>query len=150
MTTLLVEKLINELSTTVNYSGEGRIHVGSIAPYLYLHNPSADYFTLKVIKDSVEIASVNATVSQIKSSFGAVDNFAHVFYPFITLNPIQIEKGTYIIKLIAGPNYVNNESSFMGWIKQHEDIQNETSYTPSDDSRNPLAYRMKIYKEGIL
>jgi hypothetical protein len=150
MTTLLVEKLVNELEANITYSGLQRVHIGAFIPYLYLHNAQADYFTLTLTGVNGEVFSKNFTVSDVKTSLGTVNNYAHVFYPVIPSNPVQIGAGNYTLKLVAGPNYVNSQSSFIGWIKQFENLQNELSYVPSSDASNPLAYRLKILKEGIL
>jgi hypothetical protein len=149
VTTLVIEKLQTELFQEVRYNNSDRVHVGAFIPYLYLHNAQADYFTFELEKDSVVLFSKNFTVSEIKSALPTTDNYIHVFYPIIPSNPVQIESGLYKFKLIAGTNYINSPTSFIGWIKQHEDIQNQMDYIPVDDSQNSFSIRYKSYKEGI-
>lgn len=150
MTTLVVEPLINTLYQEIRYNLNERLHVGAFIPYLYLHNAQADYFTIELRKGLDLIYSKQFTVADIKASLSTLDNYIHVFYPVIPINPVQIEAGLYTLNLIAGPNYVSNSTSFMGWVKQHDDLQNEMEYIPTDDSQNSFSIRYKCYKEGVL
>jgi len=92
--------------------------------------------------------SKSFTSADIKAASGTTDNYLYSFYPVIPTNPLKIEKGDYILRLKTS-GYTASGSSFIGWIQQHEDIQNSISYNPINDSQNPLAFRVKIYKEGI-
>jgi hypothetical protein len=72
-----------------------------------------------------------------------------VFYPIIPDSPIKLEKGTYTLKLTAS-GYISNSSSFIGWLQQFEDVQNDMDYLPLFSNQNSLAFRLKIFKEGVL
>lgn len=148
MTTLLIQTLYSELSQSFNYGLNERVHVASIAPYLYMSDAPAGTFTVDLTGPNGVVISKSFTSSDIKTSLSTTDNFAHVFYPIIPENPVHIEYGAYTIKLTA-TGYTATDSSFIGWIQQHENLNNSLSYTPSDDSKNPLSIRFKIYKEGI-
>lgn len=150
MTTLFVATLENELSQEIRYNLEERLHVGAFIPYLYFHNASVDFITFELSNTDGVLFQKNFTVSEVKASIGTTSNYFHVFYPIITVNPIQLEKGDYTIKLIAGTNYIQNGSSFIGWAKQFENIQNVMDYVPLDDNANSYAIRYKCYKEGVL
>lgn len=149
MTTLLVEPLNSELTQEMEYTLNERCHLGAIIPYLYLHNASADYFRVSLKKSGSTLFSKDFTVTEVKTSLSTSNNYAHVFYPIIPTNPVQIYSGTYTVHLEAGPNYNPTESSFIGWVRQFEDVQNEVNYTVTSDDSNPLALRLKIYKEGV-
>ena len=150
MTTLFVATLEDELIQEIKYNLEERLHVGAFIPYLYVHNASADFFTFELSNTDGVLFEKNFTVSEMKESLGTTDNYFHVFYPIIPVNPIQLEKGEYSVRLIPGTNYTQDGSSFIGWIKQFENIQNEMDYVPLDDNSNSYAIRYKCYKEGIL
>lgn len=105
-------------------------------------------FTLEMTGPNGVVVSGSFTSIDIKSAISTNDNYAHVFYPIIPITPIQIEKGSFTIKLISS-GYSPTESSFLAWIQQHENIQNEMSYIPADDTGNSFAVRFKSYKEGI-
>ena len=74
-----------------------------------------------------------------------VDGFAHVFFPIVPNQPLHLDRGTYSVELSAA-GYTATESSFIGWIQQHEDLNNLLDYVPSGDDQNPLALRIKIIR----
>lgn len=144
---LLVETLTNEFSQVINYEGE-RVSIGAFIPYLYCHN-AVGTFTFRVESNAGIIFSQQFSISDIKTSLNTANDYFHVFYPIIPINPVQLESGQYTFKLIAPMGYSPTQSSFIGWVKQHEDIQNSMDYTPASDSENTFAIRFKVYKEGI-
>lgn len=150
MTTLLVGTLQDELIQEIKYNLQERIHVGAFIPYLYIHNASADFFTFELSNEDGILFQKNFTTNEMKLSISATDNYFHIYYPIIPTNPVQLEKGNYTAKITAGPNYIQNGSSFLGWVKQHENIQNEMDYIPFDDNSNSYNIRYKCYKEGVL
>lgn len=143
MSTLLASELRTELEHEVRFSQTGRIHIAGLYPYLLKFGSPAGTFTISFIKDAFTLFS---------KSFGAADIsptlFAHTFHPVLPDNPIQIEAGLYTIKLTA-TGYAFNNSAYIAWIQQHENIQNAMEYTPISDTENPLTVRIKTYKEGI-
>ena len=148
MSTLLVETLTTELSQDIAYDSDERCSIACFIPYLYFHN-AVGSFTFEVESELGVIFSKTFTASDIKASIPTSNNYAHVFYPIIPTNPVQIQKGSFTFRLIAGSGYSVTQSSFIGWIKQHEDIQNRMSYNPASDNDNTFAIRFKMYKESI-
>ena len=146
MSILLVETLQSELSQDISFTGENRAEIAAFLPYLYIHNVSGATFTFEIVRDNATIFLQDFTSEEIAQEVGGV--YAHVFYPIVPVNPVQIEPGSYKFKIKAKSGYLPGES-FLGWCKQYNDIQNEMSYTPSSDSDNSLAIRFKIYREGI-
>jgi hypothetical protein len=149
VSTLVCQTLNTELSQEINYNSSERLHIGCISPYLLLVNSPVGTFTLEMTGPNGVVFSKAFSSNDIKSSIGTVDDFAHVFYPVIPDYPIQIESGNYTIKLTAS-GYSASGTSFIGWIQQHENIQNEMTYIPVDDSQNSFSIRFKSYKEGSL
>jgi hypothetical protein len=148
VTTLVTEPLTASISQDFTVDINERIHVGAFLPYLYLHNSPAGTFTITVSGQGGVIYSKSFTSTDIKAALNTTDNYAHVFYPIIPDEPIQISKGDYTISLEAsGYTYSNN--SFLGWLKQFENIQNENSYNPIAVDSYPVAFRVKVLKEGI-
>lgn len=148
MTNLLVETLKTELSQEIRLENQERYTIGAIIPYLYLHNAPAGTFTLEILSGVTSVFSQSFTSADIKTAIGTTDNYAHVFYPIIPQNPIQLDAGLYTIKLSAA-GYSVLGSSFLGWIRQHEDLNNKLDYVPASDDENPLAVRLKVFKRGI-
>jgi hypothetical protein len=149
VTKLLVETLESGyLSQEVRLRGSDRYHVGAFIPYIYLHNAPLGTFNFILEKDSVILFQKSFTSAEIKTSMGTASDYIHCFYPIIPTNPVQLESGLYTIKLTS-TGYSNSSTSFIGWIRQFEDLNNTLDYVPLDDDHNPLAIRLKIYKRGI-
>lgn len=150
MTTLVSRALDDELTQKIKFKLNGRCHLAAMIPYFLIFNAPAGVFTFELYsEDQAEtIYSRDFTATDILEALETNDVYAHVFYPVIPENPVQIEKGLYTMKLTA-TGYTKSESSFIGWIQQFEDVQNEMEYVPFDDSQNPLATRYKHYKEGV-
>lgn len=146
MSIVLVETLQSELSQNISFTGEDRIEIAAFVPYLYIHNLSGATFTLEILRNSAPIFSQDFTSEEINQAVNGV--YAHVFYPIIPENPVQIEPGDYTFKIKAKSGYLPAEN-FIGWCRQYNDVQNQMSYSPTSDSENSLAIRFKIYREGI-
>ena len=143
MSTLMVSELFSELEHEMRFTQTGRIHIAGLYPYLLKFGSPVGTFTLSLIKGATTLFSKSFTSSEISSS-----NYAHAFHPVLPDNPIQIEAGLYTVKLTSS-GYAFTSSDYIGWIQQHENIQNSMEYTPSNDTKNPLTIRIKTYSEGI-
>jgi len=146
MTTLLIETLYDQLEQEFTLSNEERYSIGCISPYLYMHNAPAGTFTLSIISGATTVFSQSFTSNDIKTATYLTDDYAHVFFPIVPVNPLQLDAGTYKIRLSASGYTATG--SFMGWIRQHEYLNNIITYTPEADDHNPLAFRIKVYKRG--
>ena len=149
MSTLLVDSLDTDgiLSQEFRISLDTRYNIGAIIPYLYMHGAPAGTFYLGVQKNGSEIFSQSFTCADIKTALDTTDDYAHVFFPIVPNLPLYLEKGIFSVNLYSS-GYVSG-SSFLGWVKQHENLNNELDYTPVNDLENPLATRFKIYQQGI-
>lgn len=149
MSTLLVEPLVTELEQSFAFNLEGRSILAGVYPYLYMHNAPAGTFTFTVYEGEVTVLSTSFDSDDIKSSLETTNGYAHVYYPVTPSNPLPVSKGNYRAVLSAS-GYTHSGSSFIGWIREHENIREEMDYTPTSDAQNPLSVRRKIYKQGIL
>jgi hypothetical protein len=149
VTTLVIETLVTELSQEIKLSGEERYSIGAIIPYIYMHNSPSGTFALKIMSGVSELFSQSFTSSDIKASIPTSNNYAHVFYPVVPTSPIQLDRGTYTVKITAS-GYAPTSVSFLAIIRQHEDLNNKLDYVPLTDDENPLAIRLKVYKRGEL
>ena len=145
MTTLISDKLETTLEQELTYRGPERITIASIAPYLLVYNNPFGAFTLTILKGSETLFSKSFTSEEIKSSLLTTNNYAHVFYPIIPENGIQLESGTYKFRLSA-TGYTPTDASYLGWIRQFENIQTELDYVPETDFEKPYSIRIKQYK----
>lgn len=152
MSTLLIETIESGgLEQEYRLALETRYNIGSIIPYLYMHNAPAGVFTLEVLVNAVSVFSQTFTSASIKASLPTVNDYARIFYPVVPINPLQLERGLFSVKISGDAAYLASysSSSFLAWIKQHEDLSNDLDYTPSTDLENPLALRLKVLNQGI-
>lgn len=150
MSTLLLQRLFSgaTLKQDFSFKLQTRYNVGSIAPYLYVHNIPAGTFTLTLKQGETALFEGSFTSAEMKAAIGTTQNYFHVFYPVIAEPALKLERGTYTIELTSS-GYEYEMNSFVGWIQQHENLNNELDYEPASDVENPLAFRIKVYKEGI-
>jgi len=148
MSTLVVETLVNELVQEVTYNLEERVHAGSFNPYLYIHGYSDAVFGFQLSNSSGLIFEKTFTIQDIKDSLDTNNDYIRAYYPIIPANPIQIGRGNYTCRIYPISGYTSG-ATFIGWVKQHENIQNTMSYLPLSDDQNSLTIRFKSFKEGI-
>lgn len=144
---LVVETLYESLEQDITLESDRRIHIGAIIPYLYFHNLSSGLFKFQLIRNSSVLYEHLFSWEDIKA--GKIDNYMHVYHPIVPVSPIQLESDNYKVKIMAVSGYQATGNSFLGWIKQHEDIQLPMDYTPISDIQNTFTIRFKEYKEGI-
>lgn len=146
---LLVEELGSvDLEQEIRLERSDRYHIGALSPYIYMHNSPSGTFTITLKRGIETIFSKSFTSAEIKTALGTTNNYAHVFYPIIPDNPIQLESGLYTV-VLSSSGYSKTISSFLGWIRQHEDLNNTLDYVPDSDFQNPFAIRLKILDRGI-
>lgn len=152
MTILLVEKLNPEadLIQPFKFNLNTRVNLAGFYPYIYMQGSPDGDFVLGVRKiDDTFFYERNFTSENIREILNTEDGHAHLFLPCVPEYPMQLEKGSYEMYLHA-ENYSPNRNHFIGWCKQYRDLNNVLDYSPSNDAENPLAFRIKVYKEGIL
>lgn len=123
-----------------------RVHIAAFIPYIYYQNVTGATFTFEIERDLQIVFSQDFTSEDVKNSVNGV--FAHVFYPIVPTNPVQLEAGSYKFRIKRKSGYLAG-SNYIGWIKQYQDMQNEMAYIPIDDTSNTFAIRFKEYREGI-
>lgn len=143
----MVETLDSYLEQEIEFISSRRCNIAAFIPYIYYHNAAGAVFKFEIIKGASVIFQQTFTSLDIVDSVGGV--YAHVFYPIIPVNPVQIQSGVYKFRIAPVSGYTPG-NTFIGWIKQFEDTQNKMSYIPTDDSQLTYAIRFKEYTEGIL
>lgn len=144
MTTLVNTILETELNQNVTYNNTVRLSIAAFYPYLLMVNSPSGTFTFSLFKGAEELYSKSFTSADIKASLDTTDNYAHVFFPIIPENPIQIESGAYTFKLQAS-GYTVNTSSYLAWVQQHEYIQTELENEIENFTELPFSVRIKSY-----
>lgn len=147
---LVVEELVStNLEQEIRLERSSRYHVGAISPYIYMHNAPSGTFTITLKRGVETIFAKSFTCADIKTALGTLNNYAHVFYPIIPDAPVQLESDLYTV-VLSSSGYTMNASSFLGWIRQHEDLNNILDYVPTADYENPFSIRLKILDRGII
>jgi hypothetical protein len=147
MTKLVVEELKATLSQTVTLTEQKRFLIEAVRPYIYMHNAPAGTFTIKIRQSGNELASKDFTSSEIKSDLSTTDNYAHLWKVIRFDNPIQLDRDEYEIEL-SSTGYTFSNSSYIGWIKEHENRFNKTDGSELSSLYGPYSYQLMNYIEA--
>lgn len=121
--------------------------IGAISPFLVMVGAPSGTFTIGLYSGATPLFEESFTSADIKSKLSTSNNHGYIYYPF---NPnIRVKKGNYKLK-ISSTGYTPGANSFICWAQQHENVQNTMSYLPSNVTENSLAFRVKVYREGII
>lgn len=127
-----------------------RSNIGGFYPFIVMKGAPVGTFTFKISSGSLgELFSKDFTSDDIKSAMSTVNNSLYVWFPIIPENPMFLERGEYTAE-ISSSGYFYSRASFIGWGQQHENLTNILSEPVGNDMQNPLALRLKVFKEGIL
>lgn len=147
MTTLVVDELKTTLTQTFTLTLNKRYNIGGIRPYIYMHNSPSGTFTLKIKSGANTLASKDFTSAEIKTDMSTSDNYVHIWKGLLFDTPIQLVKGSYILEL-SSSGYSYSASSFLGWVKEYENIFNEVSGTPLSYFDNPYSFQLFEYRRA--
>ena len=137
MTALLIDELTSTLSQEITFSGEARRRtIVGIRPYIYMHNAPTGTFTLSFKSGATTLASETFTSATIKSDLNTTNNYAWLAKA-LTFDDFQVDGGTYTIEL-SSSSYTFSESSYLGWIRRHENIYVTSSPTVLDEHPKTL------------
>ena len=144
MTTLVVEPLkavdlVQEFELKVT-----RLNLTAVRPYLYLHNDPVGTFTLNIKYSGNIIATADFTMAEIKSNATYNDNEFHHGFVKIDIGAVLNLGVKYEMELTSS-GYTFSESSYLGWVKEYENLTNSLSVSVSDFSENPLSFQLWGY-----
>ncbi len=141
MTKLVVDELHSTLSQTFTVYKNERLTIEAIRPYIYMHNAPAGTFTIAVKSGGTELFSKTFTSVEIKSDLSTANNYIHIWKTLVFASPAQIENGEYELEL-SSAGYTYSDSSYLGWVREHENLTNEISGTPVSDIENPRSFQL--------
>jgi hypothetical protein len=129
-----------ELVQSFEVTRQFGLRIKSVRPYLYIQGTIPGNFRVAIFSESIEIATTGTfTANDIRAGISTTNSYCAVNYFKNLLMPVFLKKGIYEIKLIhSGYSYSPND--FIAWIMEHEDIKNEMSYVPVDDTENTFAF----------
>ncbi len=143
---IVVDELISTLSQELIVTDEKRIIVNSIRPYLYMHNAPAGTFTLTLNDETGALVSKSFTSAEIKSDMETTDNYGYIYKTLIFDEKIQLTKKNYTLEL-SSSGYSFQMHSFLGWIREHDNIFNNTDGENNNIMENPLSFQIFNYRD---
>ena len=141
MTTLVVDELKTTLTQTFTLNLNRRYNIGAVRPLIYMHNAPSGTFTISIKSGANTLVSKSFTSSDIKSDLSSSDNYAWIWKALSFDNVIQLSNGSYTLEL-SSSGYSYSSSSYLGWIKEHENQFNETLGTPLSAFDNPYSFQL--------
>lgn len=145
MTTLVVEEL-RASPLVQSFVIEKRLIVHAVRPYLYTHNFPAGTFTVSLLTSTDDVIAYKTfSSSAIYAGLGTVNAYAHAFYKIEFDGGLPLVAGTYKIKL-SSSGYTYISSSYLGWVKEHEDLKVNTTYVITGAEQNPLSFELWSYE----
>ena len=135
MSYIVVDELDTTLSQTITLDYDRIYHVAGIKIKLLMYNSPAGTFTLSLNKDATTLASASFTSADIKSDLSTTDDYAYLYK---ALNfSLPLKKGSYQL-VLSSSGYTYSASSFIGWIKSHENVFIEPTTSLDNFIDNPL------------
>lgn len=142
MTTLVVDELQTTLTQNFTIDLNRRFELTAVRPYLLMYNSPSGTFTLSLKEGATTHASVNFTSAEIKSDLSTSNDYAYLWKTLQFSNPVFLSKGSYSL-VLSSSGYTFSESAYLGWIKEHENIFNNTVDLSGVGSFDyPLSYQL--------
>ena len=139
MTKLVVEELRTTLSQSFTLELSRRYHIYAIKPHVYLHNSPAGTFTFTIKSGSTSLASSSFTSQDCKDDLSTANDYIRINKALILSQPLSIDGGTYTLEL-SSSGYTYTSSSFIGWVKEHENIFSDITGTTETDLDNAQTF----------
>lgn len=137
MTTLVVEDLYTDLEQ--NFTVETDINVLSIKVHLFSYNTPIGDFYFELLKDAALIKSEYFNNTILKNSFGGVEDYFRVMFPFFVNQNLKLTRGEYTLR-IRSENYTNNGNSFLSWCSDWQGFGRVIN--AGDFTTMPLTFRI--------
>lgn len=135
MSKVVVDELITTLTQQINLKNDKIYHIEGLKIRLIMYNAPAGTFTLSIKSGATTLASVNFTSADIKSDLSTSDNYALIDKALNIVAPLK--KGSYDF-VLSSSGYTYSQSSFIGWVKSHENIFNSQESVATSFLDNPF------------
>ena len=137
MTTIVCDTLETTLTQTVNFKYYRRYHIEGIKVRLVMYNSPAGTFTLSFKSGATTLQTKNFSAADIKTDLGTSDDYAYIDKAIVFDTPVIVKNGSYDL-VLSHSGYTESPTSFLGWVKSHENIFNELESAPVDYTYNPF------------
>lgn len=120
-----LDSSLDTLSSTIDLTEKAIVK--AVRPRLYFHNDPAGTFTLSILQGSTVLKSKSLTMAAIITGASwTAGQYHHGMLNFEFDSPLVLYPESYVVQLTS-TGYTFSESSYVGWIKSHEDQVNEIS-----------------------
>lgn len=149
MSILVIDELKSTLTQDFVLADDSLVglKLKAIRPLLYFHNDPSGTFTLTLKQGVSTVDSKSLTMAEILTDAGFSSNEFHwgVFnFEFDKYN--KIKRGiTYTMEL-SSSGYTFADSSYLGWIKPHEDFINTFTGSGGSFLNNAFGYELWGHK----
>ena len=146
MTKLVVDELQTTLEQTFTYDLDKRATIHAVGLYLYMCNAPSGTFTLSVKSGATTLISQTFDSAEMKTDMSTTDNYLYMWKTLLFDDLIQLEKGTYTLEL-SSSGYTYSSTSYLAWIKEHENIFMNYTGTANNFTMYPRSFR--IYERQL-
>jgi len=135
MSYIVTEELVDTLTQTITLNYDRIYHVAGVKIKLLMYNTPSGTFTLSIKQGATTLSTATFTSADIKTDLSTTDNYAYLYK---ALNfSLPLKKGSYDM-VLSSSGYTYSESSFLGWIKSHENVFIEPTTALDVYIDNPL------------
>lgn len=143
MSYLATEELKTTLTQTITLKYNRVYQIAGLKLKLVMFNAPSGTFTVSIKSGANTLASKDFTSAEIKTDLSTVNNYAWLWKPFEFSTICALKKGSYDI-VLSSSGYTYSNTSFLGWVKPHENIFTERTDAFTDYTTNP--YGVRIYE----
>lgn len=146
MSTLVVDRLISYFSQPI--AVEREISCLALRAKMYVHDLPPGSFKFKIMRDATLIKAFPFTSLDLQQKLQITDDYFWGEFAFDGL--FFLPRGHYQIRLESS-GYTFQESSFIGWVKDFEEIGRKVIGDAPDFSQYPFSFNLveAINREAI-
>lgn len=149
MTTLVIEDKIENFIHEFKLELQRRYQIAGFYPYLYLIGNPSGTFTFKINNGARDVFTKSFNASDIREVMSAPLGAIRVSFPVVPFTPMIINTGNYTARIEAS-DYSPNSNSYLGWIREHENLSNEVPDQDGKAISNPCTMKIKEYVLGAM
>lgn len=142
MTTLAVDRLISYLAQPITVRRD--ILCAAFRAKLYVHNLPSGVFLISILKGAQVIMTIDFSSVELQQKLDIDDLYFWGDFAF----PVSfyLDRGDYQIRLESS-GYVFNDGSFIGWVKDFDEINRDIIGEANDFSQYPFSFNLIEYKQ---
>lgn len=143
MSALFTEELKTTLTQSITLEHDKIYHIEGFKILIVMYNAPAGTFTLTVKSGANSLISKDFTSAEIKTDLSTSNNYGYIWKAIVFDDLLALKKGTYDL-VLSSSGYSHSNTSFLGWVKLHENLFNDRTDAFVDYTTNP--YGVLIYE----